>query len=118
MSAELEERAWIRAVVATRATPLVVVEDAFLDLSDRDVLAILCSLAAELPTGSRLVASHGPRARFAIADGEAKRASLAVHVAPSLGAEEIVRFPRFAWVSPPTPFDGVEIPAVALLEVV
>lgn len=115
MSAPLEERGWIRAVVATRATPLVVVEDAFLDLRRHDVIAILCSLAAELPSGSLLAASYGPGARFVVADSGAKRASLEVHIH---GDHEIVRFPRFAWVTPPSPRDGLELPAVALLEVV
>jgi O-methyltransferase involved in polyketide biosynthesis len=118
MSVPLDERGWIRAVVATRATPLVVVEDAFLDVQRRDVIAILCSLAAELPSGSLLAASYGLGTRFVVADSEAKRASLEVRVGRSNGAQEIVRFPRFAWVTPPSPLDGLELPAVALLEVV
>ena len=118
LSSPLEDRGWVRAVVAARATPFVVVEDAFLDVRRCDVIAILCSLAAELPTGSRLAASFGPRTRFGVADDTARRASLEVRVQHQRCPDEIVRFPRFAWVMPPSPLEGASLPGVALLEVV
>lgn len=117
VSAPLEERGWIRALVATRGAPFVVVEDAFLDSDGREVLAILCALAAELPRGSLIAASHGPRARFVVADATARRASLGVRVVLAGGRAQIARFPRLAWVLPPSPLDGTELAAVALLEV-
>lgn len=118
MSTPLEDRSWIRAVVAAKATPFVVVEDAFLDMRPRDVVGILCALSAELPSGSLMAASYDRRARFVVADGSAARASLEVRISGARGTQEIVRFPRFTWVVPPTPLDGVDLPAVALLEVV
>lgn len=116
VTAPLEERDWIRRAAAARGALFVLVEDAFLDLRSCDVLATLTSLAAEMPRGSLLAASFGPRTRFVVAHPHARRATLEVQVERACGARERVRFPRFAWITPPSPLDGAQLSAVALLE--
>jgi O-methyltransferase involved in polyketide biosynthesis len=116
VAAPLEERHWVREAAASRGALFVLVEDAFLDLRSSDVLATLTSLAAEMPCGSLLAASFGPRARFVVAHPSARRATLEVQVEHACGAQEIVRFPRFTWRGPPSPLDGEQLSAVALLE--
>lgn len=116
VAAPLEERDWIREAAASRSALFVLVEDAFLDLRSSDIIATLASLAAEMPRGSLLAASFGPRARFVVAHPSARRATLEVQVKHGCGSEEIVRFPRFTWRGPPSPVDGAQGSAVALLE--
>ncbi len=81
-----------------------------------DILATLTSLSAEMPRGSLLAASYGPRARFVVANPLARRATLEVQI-EERGAKEIVRYPRFTWMARPNPLDGAVDSAVALLEV-
>ncbi len=114
VAAPLEGRDWIRRAAA-RGPLFVIVEDAFLDLRTGDILETLSSLAAELPCGSLLAASYGPRARFAVAHPGALRATLEVHVPYPCGAAAVVRFPRFAWMRPPSACDSAQLASVALL---
>lgn len=115
VAAPLEQRGWIQRAAAARRALFVVVEDAFLDLHTSDVLATLESLAAEVPEGSLLAVSHGPRARFVVANPGARRATLEVRVERACGARRVVRFPRFTWVAPPSEGDEASDSAVALL---
>ncbi|APR87334.1 hypothetical protein A7982_12683 [Minicystis rosea] len=116
VTAPLEQRSWMRRAAAPREALFVVVEDAFLDLDTGDVLTTLASLAAELPPGSRLAVSHGPRARFAVANPGARRATLEVHAEHESGERQVARFPRFTWVTPPSTGEDEPGPEVALLE--
>lgn len=118
IEAALEGRGWVRALARRSGALFVIIEDAFLDRRSCDVIAALSSLVADLPRGSVIAASHGGRARFVVANPGARRASLEVRIFGDDRREEIVRFPRLRWMIAPSPLDGIELPAVALLEAV